>query len=529
MTNIWEWAFYDCTSLSSVSLPVATTIGNRAFNNCTSLSSVDFGDTPRSSVPTLGNSAFAGVPTTCKIIVPDAQYDEWIASPNWSTLYANGYQFLRHSEWEYARKYEIAGKVDSMENVSWEDLKLKRDNGELVPGSEYRITNYWATSNGDMSSRAVTNQFDIIVVADATNVLNETARAIRHDGDTYFPAETKFEAWRLQYCINNDTNRFAWAVADADGGRGVIYRMVDEFENDVPYDFKGLQFRRWAITNVTSTKLTPEAVANYITSFVYASNGGKCFAYKNSNIYVNGTVMTVDSSTSAYYYTFDSGNGTDYSLSGGGQRVYGNKMREYLVSGKAKLHSSVFLGNDCYYNTFGNDCYSNTFGAYCYSNTFGDDCYSSTFGDRCYSNTFGDDCYSSTFGNYYYSSTFGNDCSHNTFGDYCSYNTFGNDCSYNTFGDYCFYNTFGNDCYFITFGTSSAPKSYCRYITVESGNQYIYLNPTGTTSYSACYQNVTIKSGVNNTTTYKTITDPNVNQDFNTTYQPKNSQVIEVE
>ena len=296
----------------------------------------------------------------------------------------------------------------------------------------------------------------------------------------------------MKYCLDNDTSRFAWAVADADGGRGVIYRMVDEFENDVPYDFKGIQFQRWAITNVTSTKLTEDAVTGYITEFVYASNGGKCFAYKNSNISVNGTVMTVDSSTSAYYYTFDSGSGTDNSLLGGEQSVYGNKMREYLVSGKAKLNSSVFLGNYCYSNTFGSNCESNTFGNYCSYNAFGNDCYS------------------------------------NTFGNGCSYNAFGQACSSNTFGDDCSYNAFGNSCYRITFGTSSATKSYCRYITVESGNQYIYLNPTGTTSSSAYYRNVTIKSGVNNTSTYKTITDPNVNQDFNTTYKPTNSQEISI-
>ena len=43
----------------------------------------------------------------CKIVVPDSLYDAWIAAQGWSTLYANGYQFLRHSEWEYARKYEL--------------------------------------------------------------------------------------------------------------------------------------------------------------------------------------------------------------------------------------------------------------------------------------------------------------------------------------------------------------------------------------------------------------------------------------
>ena len=31
-------------------------------------------------------------------------------------------------------------------------------------------------------------------------------------------------------------------------GKGVIYRMIDEFNNDVPYDFKNIQFKRYKIT-----------------------------------------------------------------------------------------------------------------------------------------------------------------------------------------------------------------------------------------------------------------------------------------
>ena len=88
-------AFYNCAELTSVSLPAAMTIGDEAFCLCTSLASVDFGDTPRPSVPSLGSNAFDGVPTACKIIVPYAQYDEWKAASGWSAL---PQEFVRHSE-----------------------------------------------------------------------------------------------------------------------------------------------------------------------------------------------------------------------------------------------------------------------------------------------------------------------------------------------------------------------------------------------------------------------------------------------
>ena len=106
VTTIGDYAFADCTSLASVSLPAATNIAFYAFYGCTRLASVDFGAT-LSSVPVLDVDAFNGVPTSCKIIVPDSQYDAWIAATNWSDLVTAGYKFLRHSEWEYARKYEM--------------------------------------------------------------------------------------------------------------------------------------------------------------------------------------------------------------------------------------------------------------------------------------------------------------------------------------------------------------------------------------------------------------------------------------
>jgi hypothetical protein len=59
-------------------------IQNYAFNRCYVVSAYYFGE--HTSIPTLASTnAFTNIPTSCKIIVPDALYDEWIAATNWST------------------------------------------------------------------------------------------------------------------------------------------------------------------------------------------------------------------------------------------------------------------------------------------------------------------------------------------------------------------------------------------------------------------------------------------------------------
>ena len=376
---------------------------------------------------------------------------------------------------------EVSGSIVSIEKplivetkkVLWADLVALRDAGELIPGQQYRITDY-VTTTTQASTQSAGHQFDIIVTADDVDKLNENARACLHEGDTYF-ANSKLEAWQLKYCLDNDTSRFAWA--DSVNGKGVIYRMIDEFNNDVPYDFKNIQFKR---------KLTDGALDldSGIDTWVYT--------FTMSDL-VEGKVVDMSLKQNTEYVDDD----------GEYKQCANNVIKEVILDywpnglSSIQLNDNVFLNifddnnnylyyqcynntlsSGCYYNTFGNDCRYNTFGDNCHDNTFGDNCHDNTLGNNCSGNTFGNNCYSNTFSNNCYSNTFDDNCCSNTFGNVCHnnildnrclYNTFGNNCYFNTFGKYCRDNTFGNNCYCLQISDASlAPK---RYIHVENGTR----------------------------------------------------------
>lgn len=92
--------FQGCISLSSIIIHKSVDkIGSGAFGNCTRMAYYDF--SRHEAVPPLTNTnAFTGIPSDCKIIVPDNLYDEWIAATNWST-YAS--YIIKKSDWDASK------------------------------------------------------------------------------------------------------------------------------------------------------------------------------------------------------------------------------------------------------------------------------------------------------------------------------------------------------------------------------------------------------------------------------------------
>ena len=69
VTTIGNYAFYDCTNITSLTIPDSvTTIGEWAFSGCTSLASVTIG----SGVTTIGIYAFSGCTALTSVTIPDS-------------------------------------------------------------------------------------------------------------------------------------------------------------------------------------------------------------------------------------------------------------------------------------------------------------------------------------------------------------------------------------------------------------------------------------------------------------------------
>ena len=561
-------------------------------------------------------------------------------------------------------------ELNNMTSVTYSQLVELRDSSTLIPGMYYRVTDY-VTTTTQANTQSAGHAFDVIVVADSEDVLNENARAIQHSGDTYF-SESSLSEWELKYSIdkkenkvwsihsfakikdNNDylwhtrnssldftydgttyyawtdengwtiytetesgfeiesdeyryywyngdsysgvvslsdnvltiehwdsgdsvnytrsasddmvknpldgsngDNYYAWKNGDniiyttstepSEGDdyyygdfyfdssdsiqgeigassqeqtaayKGIITHMKDEYNNEYPYDFKNIQYKRYKITECQKV---PDLVGTYLglpngngysvddTDYIWVyCCGGEEDETLTGTAYAN--VILNDNTGSLNNIVMGSG---CYSNRFDGVECYDNTFGNYLQRntfgnscGGNTFGNNNFrntFGNECYNNTFGNNIWYNTFGNYCSDNTFGNSCGGNTFGNDCYGNTFGNDFYYNTFGNNNNNNTFGNSCQYNTFGNYCYNNTFGNSCYENTFGNSCYWNTFGNgvgsntfgnECYNNTFG-----NDYIRWCSFGDGVQYCSI--TGYSTGSSNYlQNIIVLNGTQGT------------------------------
>ena len=366
-----------------------------------------------------------------------------------------------------SRKDIIPARFYSPSMDAWFERDEMNDgiyNGEQLyawkSGEEYAFTKKHIPENND----DVFVAFDIegngwgtlssIYTLENFNEIGEDLGEVINSKD-YF-ADANLNAWKVWYCIDNDATRFQWA--DTENGKGVIWRMIDEWQNDCPYDFKNVQFKRYRASVLN------EAIEDAIDGQYYAYNGEM------------NNVEIADEDDFVWAYTFvlidENAQWVDYSIKKEGAldsetdwgylhqfkkgRCESNHIRNTYtaITIDEVCHRTLVLNNIVLISTF-TDC---ELSGEMQLNEFGTGNYNMTVKDNPEKNVFGNKCYNNIVGSYG--------------------NTFGNDCGGNTFGNYFQWNTFGNN---------------CRYITVHNGVQYVSI--TGGNTDSSYVQNAQILNG----------------------------------
>ena len=406
----------------------------------------------------------------------------------------------------------------SIVNLTYNDLKNLRDNSKLKPSQYYRITDFVTTVANDPEARSAGHPFDIIVLALDKNKLHEECHAIQHEGDTYF-ADCNLAAWKIWYGLDNDNTKYAWA--DTINGKGVIYHMIDEWNNDCPYDFKNVQFKRYAVGdtsphgeladlagtyigyNLEMTRLNIPDQNDFIWAYTFSigkrinvPNDASIIGYNSIDVgegygvkgyYGDNTIKPSSSRTlidNVVFSVFCLNNivwWTNNTVHRGS--INGNRIESECSNMTLSGYGNI-IEHDCFNFIMGDGCYGNSFKTGCVCNTFGNNCGNNSFGNDCQYNSFGNGCNGNTFGNSYSSNIFGEYCQYNSFGNGCNNNSFGNSCEYNSFRNYFKYNAIGNDVMYIEITTDKIYHTQILNGTQGKYNKKLTIEFTPETTYS---------------------------------------------
>lgn len=475
--------------------------------------------------------------------------------------------------------FDFVKNAPNIVEIAWSALKSLRDNAQLVPGRFYRIIDY-VTTTSQVETQSAGHAFDVIVVALSNDALSENASAIQHRGDEYF-ANSKLSAWKLLYSIDNDASRFGWA--DATNGKGVIYRMIDEFDNDVPYDFKNIQFKRYKVINSTSATSEFDDYYygckgfsnNIVSPYGYSINDNDDFIWLYTFGGLDANSDSIDMSIQGNLIPNDEG-----CIIGCYKNVIG-ACQEYDIypddlSNKNRfwLGNNVFFSYDyenescffgCYSNAIGSSFYFNTFGADCVANVIssgfhrnavggsfsfnviGNDFYVNNIGSNALFNVIGSNFYSNSiesgfsdnvFGNtvrsnrigeHFYHNTAGNEFNENTIGSNCTDNSFGNYCSNNVIGASFSYSSIGNSIRNCVIGTFAYNSVYARYCKFDDGIRFVTLTSNDASATSSNQiQNVHVHSGIQGTSSARKTIAVARNLEYETNVVPVGSVTIEI-
>ena len=418
-------------------------------------------------------------------------------------------------------------------SVTYSQLVQLRNNSKLVPGAWYRIIDYITKVANDPEAQSAGHPFDLLVMATSINSISEEARAIKtsRNSGSYFK-NSNLSAWRVWYCLNNDSTRFMWASST---GTGVIYRLIDEWGNDFPYDFKNIQFKRYytydecglhddiegtyaginaPMMNLSidesdsifcytislgdrTTSPTDASLIGFNSSNIGEGYGEKGY-FGNMSLKPATCIQTIDDDINSCFCL----NNIVLFVNNARYRALGSTHidGECINMTLSCIHSSIGSDNrniimaDRCYNisidqgcdalTFSQDCWGMSFSQYCYGMSFSQGCYEMSFSQGCVNMSFSQDCWGMSFSQSCGSMSFSQGCYDMSFSQHCNNMSFSQDCRRMSFSQYCYGMSFSQSCVNMSFSQN------CHYMSFSQscGSMSFSQDCWGMSFSQGCYE-----------------------------------------
>ena len=305
----------------------------------------------------------------------------------------------------------------------------------------------------------------LLVTASSTYTLKPEAHSALYPHDIIY------------YDYNNNYNMIPGCT------KGYIYRRIDTLQNnDIPFDFRNVKFRRWQIdasSNIWDSSITynqNDVVLYPDTSNIYICISNSIIGVNpstdNGNVwklfeYPNLSYIATNTSWNLYNVEFNISTGyTDYNMWSDlsyYDTSYSNiiEMPDLSEDNILDLSNTVIFGS--YFtqnnigswfssnnildgfqgNSIGTDFYGNSIGSNFYSNSIGSNFYSNSIGSNFIQNNIGSGFSSNNILAYFYCNSIGSNFYGNSIESYFNNNTISNSFNNNTIGSNSFSNIIG--------------------------------------------------------------------------------------
>ncbi len=175
---------------------------------------------------------------------------------------------LRPEAWSEILPPGEDSPVEYVQSVTYAQLMTLISGSDLVPGKQYLISDFAARwyavdfNAGAFKRVSGSDQTGVteplLVVAATTSTLNKQCRSTLHLSDIieYEPSSTGFLTDPFYSSASTIISAF----------KGVITRRIDCYYNvDVPFDWRNLTFRRWAVNPAAWSNATAYVVGNTVS------------------------------------------------------------------------------------------------------------------------------------------------------------------------------------------------------------------------------------------------------------------------